>query len=297
MNNKIRIFTAIICTAIPLMANAQENLKAAFDKFINDKSTSSYVKLNVYSHNKDDNNKSQNFCYNYNFIMPMNMKKHIEAVSEAFRKDIDHAYNIMIKEAGSNSDETITVGYGNTDDYKRVQFGVYKDRNYMVMLVRDNMESIKRYCYALTWYVDNNKDKLCGSLFKIYGDDPKKTNKSNVIVVDSSNGKTRNITYSNNTIKGTTVYTDSVTSDVEFLNQFGYLRTTYKKYTKKDVEKNEVMLIGLSNKLLRLCKTYSNTLSRSEKDFCIESLKDLQKITVDKYCAGILTEAASCLKD
>lgn len=296
MEKRKIIFMALAFTIMPIGTHAQENLKKAIKDFIEDKNVSEYITADMFSENKTGTQSSLSYCHTYRFDMPANMLKKIDPLRNAFYKDTECAYNVMIKSAGSKSNEKMNIAYGDRLD-KKVQFGAYVSHNYMVMLVHDKQDSLKRYCYAVTWYMDSNKDRLCGSLFKIYGKDPaRRRNTYPVYTIDSYGNMEQ--TDTENREKHTLIKTDqdSIRSDIDFLQMFGNLNVAYKKNI-PFVFSNETLLIGLANKILEICRKYNSLLSKNEKEICTGSLKELKKMTDNKYLSGLLTEAIVSLNN
>lgn len=311
MNKKRTIITAFVYTAMSVTTQAQEDLIKAFNDFLNSKSNSEYIRTDMFVDNMENNT----YYYNHWFNMPTNKEKEIEKLRNAFNKDINKAYKVMIKSAGSNNSENLLVGYGSNNE-KSINFGCHPQRNYMVMLVHDKCDSLKRYCYGLVWYTDTVRNRLCGSLHKIYGKIPAKNktlqryisttgwqqgntlknnwNNDNNTDVRVYNNGVRVYGSGNNTV--VKIYNDSIASDIDFLQRFGNLTVAYKDKIREIVDE-ESLVIGISNKILSLCRNYSYLLNKTEKETCIETLKDLPRITGYKYINGILKEAMNALKE
>lgn len=314
MNKKRTLIMALICTAIPVATQAQENLIKAFDDFLNSKGNSEYIKTDMFVENNGNNDSTLTYYYGHRFDMPANKDKEVEKLRNAFKKDIDKAYKVMVKSAGNNSNENLRVGYGSNNE-KTIDFGSYPLRNYMVMLVRDKCDSLKRYCYGLVWYTDTATNRLCGSLHKVYGKDPAKSKAKRIYgnanwqqgsmwSNDWDNGSNAEVRVYDNGIRVydsgnktvVRVYNDSIASDIDFLQRFGNLTVAYKNKI-RDIVKEESLVIGISNKILALCRNYGYLLSKTEKETCIETLKDLPRIIGNKYINGILKEAMNTLKE
>lgn len=287
---------ALAFAIMPIGTYAQENLKKAIKDFIEDKNVREYITADMFSENKTGTNSSLSYCHTYKFNMPVNLLKKIDPLRNAFYKDTECAYNVMIKSAGSNSNENRNIAYGNQLD-KQIRFGAHSNHNYMVMLVRDEQDSLKRYCYAVTWYIDKKKDLLCGSLFKIYGKDPaRRKNTYPVYTMDSYGNMKKTDTENKEKHTLIKIDQDSIRSDIDFLQMFGNLNVAYKKNI-PFVFSNETLLIGLANKILEICRKYNSLLSKNEKEICTGSLKELKKMTDNKYLSGLLTEAIASLNN
>lgn len=297
MDKKKIFFTALVLTLMPSVTRAQENLIKAMDNFIADKNVSEYITTNIFSENPRGTKESQSYCYSHWFEMPVNFQKKIEPLRNAFYKDMDCAYNVMVKSAGSNSKEQMNIAYGDKLD-KEVLFGSHSSHNYMVMLVRDKQDSLKRYCYAVTWYIDHEKNSFCGSLFKIYSKDPKQQRRNATLYNLGKYLDLENLTIGNDDNQSTARNDlDSIRTDIDFLQAFGNLSVAYRKNTPYQYSGGETLLIGLANKMLEICRKHKALLSKNEKELCIDRLKELQSWTSHKYLKGLLSESVSILKN
>lgn len=295
MNKTKIILAALACIAMPVALNAQENLKKAMDDFITDKDICEYLTTDMFSENKKGTNESLTYWYSYEFDMPKSMQKKIDQLRNAFHKDTDVAYKVMVKSAGSNNSNTLNIAYGD-DLEKNVQFGGHSSRNYMVMLVRDEQDSLKRYCYGVVWYTDKNEERLKGSLHKIYGKDPTKQQNNYKVYTMDSYGNLDNDDTKKIIIKSEK---DSIASDIDFMQVFGNLCAAYRNNVRyARFKEYNTLLIGLANRMLRICRDHSSLLSKNEKDICIEELKEIQKDTGQDYVLlrGVLSEAMARLK-
>lgn len=290
------IFLISACVFIPAGLHAQENLKKAFDDFLTSKSNSEYIRTNIFSEGIDGNEGVQTYYYSHVFDMPTSKDKEIDKLRNAFNKDINKAYKVMVRSAESYSINQIKVAYG-ARNQKNVLFGTHSNRNYMVMLVRDTRDSLMRYSYGLVWYVDKSKNRLCGSLNIIYGKDPAREEQMRY----QKMGLTQNdieVTNVGTDANGTIIktYTSSISSDVDFLQRFGNLTSLYKDKV-RNIVTEESLVIGITNKILSLCRNYGYLLSKGEKEMCIETLKELPQPYGNKFIKGILKESVVALKE
>lgn len=289
----------ILLAATPAALSAQENLKKAFDDFIGDKDLVEYIRTSSFSENKGNGNKPTSFYYEYDFTMPIAKRKSLNPVIAAFRKDMGAGYNVYTKDANLNSNTLVNIAYGN-DLQKRVSFGTHIERNYMVMLVRDTQDSLKRYVYAIVWYVNNGDDTFRGSLHKIYGFDPQKmenttkisnklvqlNNDGSIYISDPSTGKSTMLSTNMGADKG-------INNGLDFLGRFGTLRATF---LNPDLTANNTVRTVLANKIVELCHDYGNLLSANERGICIKGITEMQKECDDKYISGLFDIAISKLK-
>ena len=89
-------------------------------------------------------------------------------------------------------------------------------------------------------------------------------------------------------------YSDSkISSDVDFLRQFGNLRSLYISHASK---KDEVTFCtAIASKVVQLCKHNHQLLNAHEKKICKDSLLEMQRKTDDSFLKGILDEASQNL--
>lgn len=302
MNKTRTLIMAVVCAAMPAVTHAQENLIKAFDDFLNNKSNSEYIKTDMYVENNSSKG-GMTYSYYHTLDMPANKEKEIDKLRAAFNKDIDKAYKVMIKSAGSQSLEKMRVAYGSNNE-KNIDFGYYPQHNYMVMLVHDKLDSLKRYCYAIVWYKDSATNRLRGSLHKIYGKDPAKVmtiKRYETTITSHENtwspsGNTEVRIYGSDGNTSVVVYNDSIKSDIDFLQRFGNLTVAYKDKI-REIVSEESLVIGICNKILALCNNYSFLLTKTEKETCIETLRNLPRTHNGIYVNGILKEAMNALKE
>lgn len=77
------------------------------------------------------------------------------------------------------------------------------------------------------------------------------------------------------------------------VQEFGNLRAAYLNNIREGNVGNTTMLTGLANSILDLCKQKGQQMTASEKQLCIEGLKDMQEQTPDKFIKGIFGVAIS----
>ena len=274
----IKHLTATAALSIITIGNlyAQQNITNAIDNFIGNNTIKEYIKTNIDIEKYENSSMSSTFCKSYLFDMPEKNTKLIEDIRNAFIADTDSAYSVLIKEANSNDKKEMNIAYGK-DLENRVRFGTHSDRNYMIMLFRDKADTLSRYCYALTWY--KNEAKLCGSIYIIYGKDPKLV-------------KTKTLNSLNFNIKSSLIK-----NDIDFLEQFGSLRVAFMKY-RYDINSEEGLykMTAIINKIVKMVKTNKHLLNKDERtNVCIE-LASMQRQLSDKYLKGLLREAMTNLQ-
>ena len=274
----IKQITATVALSILTFGNlyAQQNLKTAIENFINNTSIKQYIKTSIDIEKYGDNTSASTYCKSYKFDLPDENANLINDIHDSFIKDTDSAYNVLIKDANSGNNDQMKITYGKNLE-KSFLFGTHKDRNYMIMLVRDQKDSLSRYCYALTWY--KNEAKLCGSIYIIYGKDPKLV-------------KTKTLNSLNFNIKGSLIK-----NDIDFLEQFGTLRVAFMKYRYRiNSEEGLLKMTAIINKIVKMVKTNKHLLNKDERtNVCIE-LANMQRQLSDKYLKGLLRGAMTNLQ-
>lgn len=85
------------------------------------------------------------------------------------RPNVANAYRSIFRTAGTEGDSQ-GIGYGE-DNSQTYYVGMYKDRNYAVIYLRDPSDANSRYVYTLTWWESKGKG-IEGVVCKFYGLDP-----------------------------------------------------------------------------------------------------------------------------
>lgn len=274
----IKQITVTVALSILTFGNlyAQQNLKTAIENFINNTSIKQYIKTSIDIEKYGDNTSASTYCKSYKFDLPDENANLINDIHDSFIKDTDSAYNVLIKDANSGNNDQMKITYGKNLE-KSFLFGTHKDRNYMIMLVRDQKDSLSRYCYAYVWY--KNETRICGSIYIIYGKDPQLV-------------KTKTLKSLNFNIKGSTIK-----NDIDFFEQFGTLRVAFMKY-RYDINSEEGLykMTALTNKIVEMVKTNKQLLNIEERtNVCVE-LANMQRQLSDKYLKGLLREAMTNLQ-
>lgn len=274
----IKHLTATAALSIITIGNlyAQQNLKTAIENFINNTSIKQYIKTSIDIEKYGDDTSASTYCKSYKFDLPDENANLINDIHDSFIKDTDSAYNVLIKDANSGNNDQMNIIYGKNLE-KSILFGTHKDRNYMIMLVRDQKDSLSRYCYAYVWY--KNETRICGSIYIIYGKDPQLV-------------KTKTLKSLNFNIKGSTIK-----NDIDFFEQFGTLRVAFMKY-RYDINSEEGLykMTALTNKIVEMVKTNKQLLNIEERtNVCVE-LANMQRQLSDKYLKGLLKEAMTYLQ-
>jgi len=332
----LKAITVAVALAItPLTMTAQENLEAAFDKFLNDKSVKDGVTHNATIENDEKTGKPITYYHQYDFTLPMSCRKQLDNVLEAFNKDTNKAYSVYIRPQNDKSQDLdnlsntdiqlrlgkkgimvsgdrsvlmqyskdlieplVRVSYGKNLDHN-IDYGMHPERNYNVMLVRDCQDSLSRYAYAVVWYVDSAANKLCGSLGKVYGKDPRKVKKQKTgfnFLGDYSTKIGSEAIQSLREMNDNDNSEYEINNSIDFIKRFGNLRAAYKTSIKEGGENDTMLNTGLINKMVELCKLHGKKLSTNEQDLCVSELKELQADTYDKYLKHLLGVAIKYMR-
>ena len=106
----------------------------------------------------------------YQFQVPRTDLKLITNYRDrVMRPNVANAYRSIFRTAGTEGDSQ-GIGYGE-DNSQTYYVGMYKDRNYAVVYLRDPSDATCRYVYTLTWWESKGKG-IEGVVCKFYGLDP-----------------------------------------------------------------------------------------------------------------------------
>lgn len=325
MKKHLKTIVLMVLAIIPLTLSAQEkekktrdaynkswaitNLDTEFKNFMSNKDISEYANGSS-ARRSDKDDKISSLMESNTFKIPSDKQKYLEQLSKAFKYSKPEAYYFFTQEAGLSSQKITNIAYGENLEYKH-GYGGYFNRNYSIACIKDPADSLKRYCYAMTWwYEEPARSEIHVKLDKFYSYIPEEWEKmqeknGNHIVISNNNeignlskkelrqlkkllGNGYNITISNNS---SSQKTDTITSSSEFLLRFGNLKNMYNKNQQEEGMTETTISTVLANKILELCNNYGHILSASEKNICIETLKDMNKYTPDKFIKGIFNEA------
>lgn len=298
---KKTLITAIAAFVAAVAAQAQGNITKAIDAFISNKDV--IENLTLSSRVEEDKDGSGNKCkfYHYTFSLPTSKTKLFTPLRTAFMKDAPKAYSVYTKSAGTSSYNTERIAYGQNLE-RSIEFGAKSDHNYLLMLVRDPQDSLRRSVYALVWYDDKKKDTFNGDIFQIYSRAPRKVDsrKSKTYIVKSKkygdidlsgldfDKKDLNLENLGAYLDGDgSVYnsTDKVSSGTEFLQRFGNFRAMYLRSIENDASLE--YRTALVNRIVRFVEENKKVLSRDDKYVCYSGLKELKEKTKDKYLAHL----------
>ena len=278
------------------------DIDQAFDKFVQDLVKGDFVtssSMNTYN---------IGMMKGFEFAIPERKQKMVDTFHKALLSNSRLAYISFTKKAGSASNETNRVGYGNNNS-TTYEFGTHKDRNYNLQYIRDRKDSTMRYVYALVWYQE--KDRLVkGSVYKFYSKDPQTYKKPSANMKPFSYTKPSiqdldslflQRKYFNFDKSPAGAYYFDVTPPkdaAEFMMQFNTLRAAFKNA--RDLYPNQMtqrtLQTGIANKIVKLCKGYGKLLNADEKKFCATSLNKMKKDTDDEYLQSLLELTANSLR-
>ena len=281
------------------------DIDQAFDKFVQDLSQDDLVTSSTM------NTYNIGMMKGFEFAVPRKKQKMVDTFHKALLSNSRLAYISFTKKAGSASNETNRVGYGNNNS-TTYEFGTHKDRNYNLQYFRDRKDSTMRYVYALVWYPGKN-DMVLGSVYKFYSKDPqtyKKPSantqpfsytKPSVQSLDSLVLLAKNFKF-DKSLAGSYYFDETPPKDAaEFMMQLNTLRAAFKNakdlypYLGNQVTRRTLQT-GIANKIVKLCKGYGKLLNADEKKFCATSLNKMKKDTDDEYLQSLLELTANSLR-
>ena len=281
------------------------NIDQAFDKFVQDLSQDDLVTFSTM------NTYNIGMMKGFEFAVPRKKQKMVDTFHKALLSNSRLAYISFTKKAGSASNETNRVGYGNNNS-TTYEFGTHKDRNYNLQYFRDRKDSTMRYVYALVWYQGMDRS-VKGSVYKFYSKDPqtyKKPSantqpfsytKPSIQDLDSLFLQRKNFKFNMN-LAGSYYFDETPPKDAaEFMMQLNTLRTAFQNAG--DLYSNfgnqvtrRTLQTGIANKIVKLCKGYGKLLNADEKKFCATSLNKMKKDTDDEYLQSLLELTANSLR-
>nr|WP_293550075.1 hypothetical protein [Prevotella sp.] len=277
----------------------------AFDKFVQDLSQDDLVTSSTM------NTYNIGMMKGFEFAVPRKKQKMVDTFHKALLSNSRLAYISFTKKAGSASNETNRVGYGNNNS-TTYEFGTHKDRNYNLQYFRDCKDSTMRYVYALVWYQGMDRS-VKGSVYKFYSKDPqtyKKPSantqpfsytKPSIQDLDSLFLQRKNFNFNMN-LAGSYYFDETPPKDAaEFMMQLNTLRAAFKNakdlypYLGNQVTRRTLQT-GIANKIVKLCIGYGKLLNADEKKFCATSLNKMKKDTDDEYLQSLLELTANSLR-
>ena len=277
----------------------------AFDKFVQDLLQDDLVTSSTM------NTYNIGMMKGFEFAVPRKKQKMVDTFHKALLSNSRLAYISFTKKAGSASNETNRVGYGNNNS-TTYEFGTHKDRNYNLQYFRDRKDSTMRYVYALVWYQGMDRS-VKGSVYKFYSKDPqtyKKPSantqpfsytKPSIQDLDSLFLQRKNFNFNMNLARSYDLEMTPPKDAAEFMMQLNTLRAAFKNakdlypYFGNQVTRRTLQT-GIANKIVKLCKGYGKLLNADEKKFCATSLNKMKKDTDDEYLQSLLELTANSLR-
>lgn len=274
------------------------NIDQAFDKFVQDLSQDDLVTSSTM------NTYNIGMMKGFEFAVPRKKQKMVDTFHKALLSNSRLAYISFTKKAGSASNETNRVGYGNNNS-TTYEFGTHKDRNYNLQYFRDRKDSTMRYVYALVWYQGMDRS-VKGSVYKFYSKDPQTYKVSLSYKMKAVQGldslvSLGSIKYNRNLARSYDLEMTPPKDAAEFMMQLNTLRAAFKNakdlypYFGNQVTRRTLQT-GIANKIVKLCKGYGKLLNADEKKFCATSLNKMKKDTDDEYLQSLLELTANSLK-
>ena len=274
------------------------NIDQAFDKFVQDLSQDDLVTFSTM------NTYNIGMMKGFEFAVPRKKQKMVDTFHKALLSNSRLAYISFTKKAGSASNETNRVGYGNNNS-TTYEFGTHKDRNYNLQYFRDRKDSTMRYVYALVWYQGMDRS-VKGSVYKFYSKDPQTYKKPLSYKMNAVQGldslvSLGNIRYNKNLVRSYGLDMTPPKDAAEFIMQLNTLRAAFKNardqypYWGNQVTRRTLQT-GIANKIVKLCKGYGKLLNADEKKFCASSLNKMKKDTDDEYLQSLLELTANSLR-
>lgn len=272
---QIRTFTISICLLLmPQVMLAQQNIKRAFENFINNNRVQSKE-----SHSKTRNPETNEIVGkmdSYTFTIKASDMKLIDELKSAIRRDSEKAYS-----------ENWESAIAEDANYKRRTL-MYNDKegivlgleyvNYVNVNFIDEANKDFRYAYAVEWN-EPEKDVVTGRIIISYARIPKFKNQQ-ILKLDNSFDQF----FSQNNINQKTKYNAS-----HWLARFNVFRNNF------ILKPNSNSAHGFVSQIYELCKNAS-CLDETEVKMVTEVLEEMLKQTSDKMLRGMLQASIENIK-
>lgn len=272
---QIRTFTISICLLLmPQVMLAQQNIKRAFENFINN----NRVQLKE-SHSKTRNPETNEIVGkmdSYTFTIKASDMKLIDELKSAIRRDSEKAYS-----------ENWESAIAEDANYKRRTL-MYNDKegivigleyvNYVNVNFIDEANKDFRYAYAVEWN-EPEKDMVTGRIIISYARIPQ-FKKQQILKLDNSFDQF----FSQNNINQKTKYNAS-----HWLARFNVFRNNF------ILKPNSNSAHGFVSQIYELCKNAS-CLDETEVKMVTEVLEEMLKQTSDKMLRGMLQASIENIK-
>lgn len=272
---QIRTFTISICLLLmPQVMLAQQNIKRAFENFINNNRVQSKE-----SHSKTRNPETNEIVGkmdSYTFTIKASDMKLIDELKSAIRRDSEKAYS-----------ENWESAIAEDANYKRRTL-MYNDKegivigleyvNYVNVNFIDEANKDFRYAYAVEWN-EPEKDVVTGRIIISYARIPQ-FKKQQILKLDNSFDQF----FSQNNINQKTKYNAS-----HWLARFNVFRNNFM------LKPNSNSAHGFVSQIYELCKNAS-CLDETEVKMVTEVLEEMLKQTSDKMLRGMLQASIENIK-
>lgn len=272
---QIRTFTISICLLLmPQVMLAQQNIKRAFENFINNNRVQSKE-----SHSKTRNPETNEIVGkmdSYTFTIKASDMKLIDELKSAIRRDSEKAYS-----------ENWESAIAEDANYKRRTL-MYNDKegivigleyvNYVNVNFIDEANKDFRYAYAVEWN-EPEKDVVTGRIIISYARIPQFKNQQ-ILKLDNSFDQF----FSDYNINQKTKYNAS-----HWLARFNVFRNNFM------LKPNSNSAHGFVSQIYELCKNAS-CLDETEVKMVTEVLEEMLKQTSDKMLRGMLQASIENIK-
>lgn len=327
------IIVALLAAILPATAMTTNSIDEAINSFVQGKNNGKYIKSTNFQESQEaDSLPVSSYC-EYKFSIDKDNKQ-FEQLRKAFENPQCKYYKRWTKQAGEEAKGSPIVSYGERSEHT-ISLGAYKERNYILLCVRDDDNPKWRTCYVLIWYDDKvNKDVYNGTIYKIYSPDPqkverKKSNKTIIIgdktfnlneldhnmdefnkamkefdiAMDGYNGyyfNTDSLSTGNGNIfiNGNLIDINNPNKNIKTADDFLNRFSTLRNLyldTKANTRSKHYKT-SLINQVVSLCKNKASVLSAEEKEVCAYGIKEMQKQTSDEYDKKMFDVALKALK-
>ena len=280
MNQIKKVGAVTLLGLLPLVTQAQQHIKAAFDALVQDSSVELSVEHKLEKDPETGQRESQ-FDF-WEFKLPKSKQVLVKNIQRAFDLDREQAYSIS---TGSNSRggegvEVLAIGNGIRNGYS---VGEIKGSDYIYALFLDpeDAEHIHRYAYVLEW--KDNGDEFLGRLAITYATTLKYRQGNSIskrrgrIILNGSS-------FDGNGFEATGSF--QTTDGSNWLAQFNMYAKLFRQAP------NSTSSPYYANYINELCKNPSaNKLSTGEKKMVIEELAKLKQLAEDEFTQNIFLNA------
>lgn len=285
MNQIKKVGAVTLLGLLPLVTQAQQHIKAAFDALVQDNSVELSVEHKL-EKDPDTGEKESQFDF-WEFTLPKSKQLLVNNIRRAFDQDSEQAYSIS---TGSNSRggegvEVLAVGNGNFGGYS---VGEIKGSDYIyaLFLDPDDAERIHRYAYVLEW--KDNGEEILGRLVVTYATTQKYRRG------DSTTRRRQRIILNGSSFDGIgfdALGSFQVTDGSNWLAHFNLYAKMFRQSPKSTASSY------YANYIYELCKhSEASQLSVDEKKMVVEELAKLKQMTDDEFTQNIFMKAMKNIK-